>query len=309
MSRETRMTHPDPIWSALAAINTETMRAFDWLIEGLDRRAPVTFVPNPGNIGDAAINLACFDYLAERFDELEICSMADTPRTEYVFVGGGGNAIEPLYNDVRNFLDRLSLDHRLLLFPSTIQGYSESLRRIAPIARILCRESISYAHVANHLSPENVMLTHDAAFLLVRRLWNDFSKQIGRSTPAKCRSFRTDEESLYCELGGNDIMAEHRDAWTDMSVARDAVWSVVNYLLDFGEVETDRLHCAILASMIGRRTVLRANSYYKNGAVFDHSLSRLPNTAFLPSTIDLRAKNAGRRILRGIRRFALVLSP
>jgi hypothetical protein len=55
------MIPQDPILMALATINAETIRAFDWLADGIDRRVLVTFVPNPGNIGDAAINLACFD--------------------------------------------------------------------------------------------------------------------------------------------------------------------------------------------------------------------------------------------------------
>jgi exopolysaccharide biosynthesis predicted pyruvyltransferase EpsI len=296
------MIRQDSILPALAAINTETIRAFDWLAGRIDRRVPVTFVPNPGNIGDAAINLACFDYLTERFDKVEICAMADTPRTECVFVGGGGNAVEPLYIDVRDFLDRLTPDHRLFMFPATIRGYSKSLQRVAPIARILCRESISLAYVAGQIGPENVSLAHDAAFLLAPRLRNDFANRIGKAATAKCRSFRTDSESIHWELGGNDIMAEHYGAWTNMAVARDLVWAVADHLLDLGEVETDRLHCAILAAILGRRTMLRANSYYKNAAVFDRSLSRLSNTAFRPPAIDRRIKNTGLRILRSLRR-------
>ena len=90
--------------SALAAINTETIGAFDWLASGIDRDVPVTFVPNPGNIGDAAINFACFEYLTKRFDTVEICAIADSPRTECVFLGGGGNAVEPLFRSLRRRL-------------------------------------------------------------------------------------------------------------------------------------------------------------------------------------------------------------
>src|SRR5690349_17247324 len=97
------------ILPALSAINAEAMAAFAWLIDGVDRRAPVTFVPNPGNIGDAAINVACHHYLTERFAKVEICSIREMPRTECVFVGGGGNAVEPLYFEVRDFLERLPL--------------------------------------------------------------------------------------------------------------------------------------------------------------------------------------------------------
>ena len=83
-------------------------------------------------------------------------------------------------------------------------------------------------------------------------------------------------------LGGNDIMLAYQGVCTNMAVAHEFVWAAARYLVGFREVETDRLHCAILAAILGRRTLLRANSYYKNAAVFEHSLSRLPNTVFLP---------------------------
>ncbi len=306
------MIAQDPISLALAAINAETNRAFDWLVGEIDRRVPITFVPNSGNIGDAAINLACFDYLTERFEMVEICAITDTPRTECVFVGGGGNAVEPLYSEVRDFLDGLAPDRRLFMFPATIQGYSGSLQRVAPFARILCRESTSLAHVAKQIGPENVSLSHDATFLLASRLQNDFASRIGKAKTAKCWSFRTDNESTHSELGGNDIMSEYHGTWTNMAVAHEFVWAAARYLLEFGEVETDRLHCAILAAILGRRTILRANSYYKNNAVFEHSLSRLPNTVFLP--LGAPAMKAPRRgiknaelQLRSLRRRVLSL--
>ena len=239
--------------------------------------------PNPGNIGDAAINLACFEYLNERFDRVEICAITDTPRTECVFLGGGGNAVEPLYYEVRNFLDGLATHHRLFIFPATIRGHLESLRRVAPFTRILCRELDSLAYVAKQIGPQNVSLTHDAAFLLSSCLRKHFATRVERLTTDKCTSFRRDIESTHSELGGNDIMSWHTGACTNMALAREFVWATARYLLKFGVVETDRLHCAILASILGRRTMLRANSYYKNTAVFEHSLSRLPNTVFLAS--------------------------
>ena len=239
--------------------------------------------------------------------------MTDTPRTECVFVGGGGNAVEPLYPNVRHFLDRLTTDHRLFIFPATIQGYSKSLQRVAPFARILCREATSLAYVAKQIGPDNVFLAHDAAFLLAPRLWNDFAHGIDKATPAKLRSFRMDEESIHPGLGSNDIMLTYRSNWTDMAVAKKFVWAIARYILCFGEVETDRLHCAILAAILGRRTILRANSYYKNAAVFDRSLSRLSNTKFLQvaqaiETPRRGAREATLRALRGLRRRSRWLS-
>jgi exopolysaccharide biosynthesis predicted pyruvyltransferase EpsI len=269
--------------TALDTVIAETTAAFDWLTEGLDRGEPVSFVPNPGNVGDAAINLGCFSYLAQRFDNVAICSMGDAPRTECVFLGGGGNAVEPLYDNVRDFLDRLAPGHRLFLFPATIRGYASTLERIAAFSRILCREPKSLAYVATLLRPANAALAHDAAFLLGPRLRHEFASRLARTVSARCRSFRNDQESICSEQSGIDITGQYQGAWTDMRLADENVRAVARYLLGFGEVETDRLHCAIIAAMLGRRTVLRANSYYKNAAVFEHSLSRFPNTTFVPA--------------------------
>ena len=301
------MKTQSPILLALAAIDAEIIRAFDWLAGQIDRRVPVTFVPNPGNIGDAAINIACFEYLKTRFDKVEICRMTDVPRTECVFMGGGGNAIKHYYSNVREFIDRLPLDRRLFMFSATIRGYSKSLQRVAPIARILCREPISHAFVAGQIGFENSMLTHDAAFLLAKSLWNDFAYQIAEAKTGKCRSFRADMESTNRRLSENDIMGKHYDSWTDMMAARAYVWDTASYLLDFDEVETDRLHCAILSAMLGRKTVLRANSYYKNAAVFRHSLSRLPNTTFVPAGLFDSIRSASQQFERRLKQRAALI--
>ena len=48
----------------------------------------------------------------------------------------------------------------------------------------------------------------------------------------------------------------------------------------FASVRTDRLHVAIAAAMLGKTVELYDNSYYKNRAVFDFSLSSLLNVRF-----------------------------
>jgi exopolysaccharide biosynthesis predicted pyruvyltransferase EpsI len=254
--------------------------AFDWLVEGLDRRSPVTFVPNPGNVGDALINLGCLSYLSSRFTDVRICSIDDGPQTENVLIGGGGNLVEPLYNNVAEFLVRTDRAHRLFLFPVTVQGNASLLKSLAPRMRCLCREPTSLAHVQTLLGWQNVRLAHDAAFLLGPSLRKDFAGAIARPARLKCLSFRSDGECAVPRLSGLDIMGQYQGAWTNVTLARNAVQAAARYLLGYRAVETDRLHCAILASILGRETVLFANSYFKNAAVFEHSLSRLSNARF-----------------------------
>jgi hypothetical protein len=75
-----------------------------------------------------------------------------------------------------------------------------------------------------------------------------------------------------------------------------------------------------LRAILERQTILRANSYYKNAAVFDHSQSRLPDTRFMPPDAQVIAaphrgtsnfrdiKNLGLPKLRGLRRRSRWLS-
>jgi exopolysaccharide biosynthesis predicted pyruvyltransferase EpsI len=95
---------PEALVPALAAIIAETTAACEWLSADVDGHEPISFVPNPGNIGDAAINVACHAFLEARFDRIELRAMAESPPTECVFVGGGGNLVEPLYSNVRDWL-------------------------------------------------------------------------------------------------------------------------------------------------------------------------------------------------------------
>lgn len=268
-------------FSALQEIEDEIRNAFEWLAEGVDPSQPISFVPNPGNIGDAAINLACHGILSERFSTIEICAVRDRPKTECVFVGGGGNLVEPLYVNMRDFIDRCSLNHRLLFFPLTARGYEASLRRIAPVSRMLCRERTTLAYLSTVLGPERVQLTHDAAFLLMPMLRQSFAARMAVTVTAKCRSFRNDLESSHAAPGGIDIMMQYMSDWTDLNFARDCVLIAARYLVGFDEVETDRLHCAILAAILERKTALRANAYFKNRAAFEQSLVRCPNVSFI----------------------------
>ena len=268
--------HPNPI----ERLRTETEDAFNWLAAGLDCQLSVTFVPNPGNIGDAIINLACWKFLDATFKKVEICSSAERPGAEYVFVGGGGNFVEPLYKNIASLVGRLEPHQRIFIFPSTIYGYSEILGRIGPRARIVCRDAISFRFVQDHMAADDVRLGHDAAFAVGPQLVNEYADRIARRSSLEARLYRTDRERALSDAGGLDIMGQLYSDWLDMTVAESAMRLAVKYILGFGRIHTDRLHCAILSAILGRETILYPNSYFKNGAVFDHSLSRIPNVRF-----------------------------
>src|SRR5207248_7132301 len=77
----------NPLESVVGMLANQVATAFEWLADGVPRSTPVSFFPNPGNVGDAAINLACRRFLSARFDAVEICTPATTPAHTHVFFG------------------------------------------------------------------------------------------------------------------------------------------------------------------------------------------------------------------------------
>jgi exopolysaccharide biosynthesis predicted pyruvyltransferase EpsI len=108
---------------------------------------------------------------------------------------------------------------------------------------------------------------HDMAFFL----------DLPPITPvaAQGRFFRTDRESLGQGLpeGNRDISFEGTEV-TPIQGFFDAIGQ-------FETVHTDRLHVAIVAALLGRRTHLYANGYHKNAAIFRSSLAPFyPNVSY-----------------------------
>ncbi len=266
--------------NALLAISAETERAFDWLCRDVPRDEPVTFVTNPGNIGDALINLSCYRYLSTRYAKLTVRSVDHTPSTDCVFMAGGGNLIEGLYTSVADFVTERCSGRRLFFFPSSVSGFEQWLDGLSGRMRMICREPLSWAHVGDHLPEEEVWLGHDAAFSATGLLRAAFAGGLQNHPRSAARFFRNDDESGHRLRSDGDVMALRGGNWVDLSAAEKAVAEAALTILQFGRVYTDRLHCAILSAILDRYVVLVPNSYFKNKAVFDHSLKTLANVRF-----------------------------
>jgi len=263
-----------------AALASETLAAFDWLADGLHPDRSVSFIPNPGNIGDAAINLACWRWLTRRFRTVEVLRPGAPAAGDLIFVGGGGNLVEPLYVNLRRVLPALPASARLFLFPSTLFGYAEVLRPLAGRLRVICREPVSLAFAQSLLPAADLRLAHDAAFTLAGAL-------PGGAPPAPTLGtghfFRRDKEAAqrHAETSDGDPAGAVIGNWSEPAAAETAVAALLGQLARHRALVTDRLHVAILGALLGRAVELRANSYFKNQAVFEHSLRRLPGLSFV----------------------------
>ncbi|MEI4920606.1 hypothetical protein Q8G81_34160, partial [Klebsiella pneumoniae] len=68
-------------------------------------------------------------------------------------------------------------------------------------------------------------------------------------------------------------------------LARNSTRCMINFLEEYKVVNTDRLHVAILASLLGKEVNFYPNSYYKNEAVYNYSLfNRYPKTCFITAS-------------------------
>lgn len=274
------------------SFNRKTVAEFLACIKA-DQTEPVYYVANPGNAGDAAIALGTFHLFDRLGLDYETLSSEDLPKLEgkTILFGGGGNLIEGRYSDLYNIIGRYVEANRCIVLPHTIFGYEDLISRVKDgNLTVFCREETSYnlCVMENGLDNGNIFLDDDLAFSIDEEFLRPFREKAGQGT-ANC--FRTDSEAsgLHPVPGDNrDISYSWNGAlWFDKDLTESVVRSLLIYLSGFESVRTDRLHVAILGTLIGRTVFLYPNFYYKNRSVFEMSLKKYPNTYFINTSTDL----------------------
>lgn len=249
-------------------------------------RYKLVYKANPGNAGDGVIASATYDF----FERNELSYSQYRKDNKYsshehlLVFGGGGNLIEGLYSEGKEFIENnVNKFHRVIIMPSTIKGYEDFFRNNIDKLIILCREVISFEYIQSlgYKKGKNVLLTDDMAFYLNLNSYMSFVEPI--KNIASC--FRTDSESLTGEWRENnhDIsLTWNGDYWDNVYLARNSTRCMINFLEEYNIVNTDRLHVAILASLLGKEVNFHPNSYYKNEAVYNYSLlDHYPKSVFI----------------------------
>ncbi|WMW62942.1 polysaccharide pyruvyl transferase family protein [Serratia marcescens] len=259
---------------------------FTSMLRELCKSYHFVYKANPGNAGDGVIAAATYDYLeANGFDYSPfISSEKYSPEKHVLLFGGGGNLIENYYAEGRDFIqNNISNFAKVIIFPSTIFGYTDFFKENIKNLFICCREKTSYERLLKlgYIPDESIILTQDMAFYL------DKDKYINDVAPTKeiASCYRTDSESLtkrHHENNHDISLTWNGDYWDNVNLARNSTRSLISFLQDYKAVNTDRLHVAILGSLLGMEVNFYPNSYYKNESVYDHSLMNyFPNTYFI----------------------------
>lgn len=223
----------------------------------------------PGNYGDSLIWHGT-KILLSLFNISEHCVNISSPKyNDVLFIDGGGNLVDYYYN-VRDFLiKKPALYDEIIILPHTIFGEKqiEVLNNITSKLTVFCREKVSAEFLENRLTYGDVYLWHDCAF------YNKFSPI--PSGEGVLNAFRLDKESILHTLpeSNNDLCYN--------GYATKPLNELIDILQKYEQINTDRLHIAIAATLLGKQVRLFPNSYYKNKAVFDYSLKRFSNVSFV----------------------------
>lgn len=261
--------------------------------------------PNPGNAGDAMIAAATisifrrlgltFELIGERVPDL---------RGQIIIHGGGGG----FYNQnpvVADFIRHHAPNaKRFILLPQTIVGNEQLLEGLGTHVHLLCRERVSYDFLQILRLKAGVFLFEDVAFQLPVRDWMQSQSALSLflRSPSRCfkgwRHFRAtlkklpDRHILYALRGDSEAGRPemiHPLANVDISRAfalgcrkeafiNASAWFFLKFVDQFDQVVTDRLHVSIAGALLGKIVTLHPNRYFKNRAVYEHSLNgHFPN--------------------------------
>jgi exopolysaccharide biosynthesis predicted pyruvyltransferase EpsI len=229
----------------------------------------IDFFRFPGNYGDSLIWHGTKKLLKMLNIKEHYVEILSKKHNDILFIDGGGNLVD-YYTDVKNILiAKPSLYNEIVILPHTIFGDKQIdvLNNVTSKLTVFCREKISAEFVSNNLNHGNTYLWHDCAF------YNTFS--LIPSGVGILNAFRSDKESIL------NTLPESNDDVSYNGYAQKPLDNLVKKLEKYSQINTDRLHVAICATLLGKKVKLYPNTYYKNKAVFHYSLKMFPNISFV----------------------------
>jgi len=229
----------------------------------------VDFYRFPGNYGDSVIWHGTMQLLETLDIQVRYVEMGSPKYHNVLFIDGGGNFVD-YYSDVKQFLlTKPDVYGQIVILPHTIMGEAQAkvLNAVSSDLTVFCREPVSAKFLDDKLTKAKVYLWHDCAF------YNQFNPM--PEGKGELNAFRSDIESVRepKPAANMDLSAN--------GFAKKPLEELIAAIQGYKQVNTDRLHLAILSTLLGKKVMLFPNSYYKNKAVFEHSLKNLPNIIFV----------------------------
>jgi glycosyltransferase involved in cell wall biosynthesis len=163
---------------------------------------------------------------------------------------------------------------RVIILPSSFDLSCSRVRRFVDSwdrrYTVFCRERRSFASLAAvpHKA-QPVILSHDLAF------WADLRPWAEQPHSGTGGVFRRDREAVFerrPEIPGSKDISRGPDTQPEV---------LLDFVAKFSVIHTDRTHAAITGAIMGREVWFYRNAYFKNEAIYEHSLAHLPNVHFV----------------------------
>lgn len=263
------------------------------------------FIPNAGNAGDNLINLGSYRFFDRIGLQYELGNFEQIYPDRVIICGGGG-ALVPHFSGSDEFLRKNHpVCKAMVLLPHTVRTYSDMISEMDERCHLFVREENSYNFVASHITRANLYQSHDMAFMLdvpyIRNLnwhvsallhkgllrpWIVMLLKFGMIAKLKgptLHAIRDDIEGQIAPTHPQNIDLSRMFATGDMDFPHcaNAAKALSTVIQAFQSVETDRLHIAILATILGLQVQMYDNNYGKNYDVFNNSIDGyFRNTSF-----------------------------
>jgi exopolysaccharide biosynthesis predicted pyruvyltransferase EpsI len=254
----------------------------DFFIEKYKNIKNIIYVPNPGNAGDCIIAYSTIKIFDKFNIKYLIGNYLNVYKNKTIFYGGGGNLIG-IYNNCKTFLINnmdLSLNNQIIILPHTIKSEDLLLSNMNNNIKIICREPISYDYVKQHFKhSNNIYLSHDMAFYL------DINKDIDISIDISINNnenilncFRNDKEKTSIDIPKDNkdlpLLLNTINSTKDFIIIQKISKNFIKEIAKYKIINTNRLHVAIIASLLNKKVNFYSNNYYKNESVYRHSINK-----------------------------------
>ena len=272
---------------------------------------PVIYFPNPGNAGDSLIEVATIDFFRQHSIPFKISTnFHDAHKDSVLIHGGGGSFFADNGNVPISFLkinSEKNLNNTVIFLPQTYLGNEAFFSSLKDNVHLFSREQTSHTFLQNSNTQANLYLSHDMVFFLDIQQWmNQFSSnRLLLASPSRalkavrrystCKKIAGESKTLYVirtdkekkshewdeDIHPVDISRAFSMGTKREAYANCAAWYFLKFIDDYDTVKTDRLHVGIAATMLGKRTYLYSNSYFKTSAIFNHSIKNNFNNCIL----------------------------
>jgi exopolysaccharide biosynthesis predicted pyruvyltransferase EpsI len=237
----------------------------------------IVLLLNRGNRGDGVIHKGgrrLLKSIGLTWQEIHEPEAPSTISADVLLVIAGGAFCRYTHSIVAVVKRYESQVDQVIILPASFDLRCPQVRRFAGTwsdkYTVFCRERRSFdALTRAEAGPKELRLAHDLAF------WADLRSWAMRPHAGTVGIFRRDREAVFeqrpINYQGKDI-SRGSDGEPEL---------LLDYVSRFSTIHTDRTHAAITGAMMGREVWLYRNAYFKNQAIFEHSLSHLPNVHFV----------------------------